>query len=73
MNLTDNILRDILIRRRVLARSRRQSAAIRLMLALSIGTLTAVASTVNAVLIKPYGPVQVDQWVYLWEHPVEQR
>jgi len=69
MNLTDNILRDIQISRRVLARNRWQSAVIILTLALSIGALTSVVSVVSAVLIKPFGPVQTDRWVYLWEHP----
>ena len=53
MNLTDNILRDIQISGRVLARNRWQSAVIILTLALSIGALTSVVSVVSAVLIKP--------------------
>jgi putative ABC transport system permease protein len=39
-----------------------------LTLALGICALTSVFSVVNAVLLKPYGPVNTDRWVYLWEH-----
>jgi len=53
---------------RILMRNRWHSAAIVLTLGVSIGALTSVVSVVSAVLLKPFGPVQTDQWVYLWEH-----
>ena len=55
-------------RLRILTRNRWHSATIMLILALSIGALTSVVSVVSAVLLKPYGPVATDRWVYLWEH-----
>ena len=70
MTLTHDIFRDIKISGRVLARNRWQSAVIVSTLALSISALTSVTSVVSAVLLKPYGPVATDQWVYLWEHPL---
>lgn len=39
-----------------------------LTLALSISALTSVVSVVDAVLLKPYGPLETNRWVYLWEH-----
>ncbi len=70
MNLTNNLMMDFRISARILARNRWQSALIVLTLALSISALTSVVSVVSAVLLKPYGPVQADRWVYLWEHPL---
>src|SRR5580704_1786523 len=68
--MMDNLAQDIKISTRMLLRNRWQTAVIVLTLALSIGALTAVFSVVRTVLLKPYGPVQTDQWVYLWEHPL---
>src|SRR6202050_5613076 len=70
MNLTSHILRDLKVSGRILIRNRWQSAVIVLTLALSISALTSVVSVVSAVLLKSYGPVQTDEWVYLWEHRV---
>ncbi len=64
----NNLIQDFRISGRILARNRWQSALIVLTLALSISALTSVVSVVKTVLLKPYGPVQTDQWVYLWEH-----
>ena len=70
VNLTKNLILDLRVSGRILRRNRWQNALIVLTLALAIGALTSVATVVNAVLLKPYGPVQTDQWVYLWEHPL---
>jgi hypothetical protein len=64
-----NLILDLRVSGRILRRNRWQTAAIVLTLALAIGALTSVVTVVNAVLIEPYGPVQTDRWVYLWEHP----
>jgi hypothetical protein len=64
----NNLIQDFRISGRILARNRWQSALIVLTVALSISELTSVVSVVKTVLLKPYGPVQTDQWVYLWEH-----
>lgn len=69
----NNVILDLRVSGRILRRNRWQSAVIVLTLALAIGALTSVATVVNAVLLKPYGTVQTDQWVYLWEHPPNQR
>lgn len=68
MNLLMNVASDIRFSWRVLLRNRWQSIVIVLTIALAMGTLTAVFSVESAVLLKPFGPVQTDQWVYLWEH-----
>src|SRR5580692_10073757 len=70
MNRMKDLIQDLRISGRILRRNRWQSAVIVLTLALSISALTSVASVVSAVLLKPYGPVQTDRWVYLWEHPL---
>ena len=67
-NLMNNLIQDFKISGRILARNRWQSALIVLTLALSISALTSVVSVVRTVLLKPYGPVQTDQWVHLWDH-----
>jgi predicted permease len=64
----NNLIQEFKVSGRILARNRWQSAVIILTLALSISALTSVVSVVRTVLLKPYGPVQTDQWVYLWEH-----
>jgi putative ABC transport system permease protein len=66
----NNLILDFRISGRILARNRWQSAVIVLTLALSISALTSIVSVVSAVLLKPYGPIQTDLWVYLWEHPL---
>ncbi|HKE24294.1 MAG TPA: ABC transporter permease [Bryobacteraceae bacterium] len=39
-----------------------------LTLALGIGAVATVSSLVNAILLRPYGLLRADEWVYLWEH-----
>jgi predicted permease len=68
MNLFSNVALDLKHSLRILRRNRLQSVVIITTIALSIGALTAVFSVVTAVLLRPYGPVKTDQWVYLWEH-----
>ena len=68
--MINNLAQDLKISGRILLRNRWQSAVIVLTLALAMGSLTAVFSVVRAVLLKSYGPIQTDQWVYLWEHPL---
>lgn len=70
MNLLSGVALDIGFSCRVLVRNRWQSIVIVLTIALAMGALTAVFSVVSAVLLEPFGPVQADQWVYLWEHQV---
>jgi putative ABC transport system permease protein len=70
MNMLQNLMLEVKLGGRILMRSRWQSAVIVLILALSISALTSVASVVSAVVLKPYGPIETDRWVYLWEHPV---
>jgi putative ABC transport system permease protein len=70
MNWMNDVALDLKFSSRILLRNRLQSAVIVATVALAIGVLTAVISVVSAVLLKPYGPVQTDQWVYLWEHPL---
>jgi predicted permease len=70
MNWIGNISLDLRFSGRILLRNRWQSAVVILTIALAIGALTAVSCVVSAVLLKPYGPIQTDQWVYLWEHQI---
>jgi putative ABC transport system permease protein len=62
------LLQDLRYSLRLLWNKRAYSIAVILMLALGIGAFTSVFSVANAVLLKSYGPVKTDQWVYLWEH-----
>lgn len=64
----DNFLQDLRYSARLLWKKRGYSVVVVLTLALGIGAVTSVFSLVSAVLLKPYGPVNTDQWVYLWEH-----
>ncbi len=64
----ENFLQDVRYSARLLWNKRGYSFVVILTLALGIGAVTSVFSVVNAVLLKPYGPVNTDQWVYLWEH-----
>src|ERR1700691_6081561 len=61
---------DLRFSGRVLLRGRWQSTVIVLTIAWAIGALTAVFSVVSAALLKSYGPVETDSWVYIWEHPL---
>jgi putative ABC transport system permease protein len=62
------LLQDVRYSARLLRNKRAYSITVILMLALGIGGFTSVFSVADAVLLKPYGPVKTDQWVYLWEH-----
>jgi len=62
------LLQDLRYSVRLLWNKRAYSITVILMLALGIGVFTSVFSVANAVLLKSYGPVKTDQWVYLWEH-----
>jgi hypothetical protein len=62
------LLQDLRYSVRLLWNKRAYSITVILMLALGIGAFTPVFSVANAVLLKSYGPVKTDQWVYLWEH-----
>jgi len=64
----DTLLQDLRYSARLLWKKRGYSLVVILTLALGIGAVTSVFSVVDAVLLKPYGPVNTDQWVYLWEH-----
>jgi predicted permease len=70
MNWLRNVSLDLRFSGRILIRNRWQSAVIVLTIALAIGALTAVSCVVSAVLLRSYGPLQTDQWVYLWEHQI---
>jgi putative ABC transport system permease protein len=61
---------DLRFSGRVLLRGRWQSTVIVLTIAWAIGALTSVFSVVSAALLKSYGPVEADRWVYIWEHPI---
>lgn len=65
--MTNGILQDLQYGARVLRNKSAYSIVAIVMLAFGIGSATAVFSVVNAVLLKPFGPVDTDQWVYLWE------
>jgi putative ABC transport system permease protein len=65
------LLQDLRYSARLLWNKRGYSIVVVLTLALGIGAVTSIFSVVNAVLLKPYGPVNTDQWVYLWEHRTE--
>ena len=67
-SIMDNFLQDVRYGGRLLWNKRGYSLVTILTLALGIGAVTSVFSVVSAVLLKPYGPVNADQWVYLWEH-----
>lgn len=64
----ENLLQDIRYSARLLARKPTYTVVAVLMLALGIAALTSVFSLLNAVLLRSYGPVDTDRWVYIWEH-----
>jgi putative ABC transport system permease protein len=64
----NTLLQDLNYSARLLWNKRGYTAVVILTLALGIAAVTSVFSVVNAVLLKPYGPVDTDRWVYLWEH-----
>ncbi|HLY40217.1 MAG TPA: ABC transporter permease [Terracidiphilus sp.] len=53
---------------RLLRRKPGYTAVVIVTLALGIGAVTSVVSLVNTVLIRSYGPINPDRWVYIWEH-----
>src|SRR5580700_7815275 len=70
MNMMGMFAIDLRFSARILLRGRWQSAIMVLTIAWAIGALTAVFSVVSAALLKSYGPVETDKWVYIWEHPI---
>jgi putative ABC transport system permease protein len=64
----DTLLQDLRYSARLLRKKPGYSLVVILTLALGIGAVTSVFSVFNAALLKPYGPVNTTQWVYLWEH-----
>lgn len=62
------LLQDLRYSAQLLWNKRAYSITVTLMLGLGIGSFTSVFSVADAVLLKSYGPVRTDQWVYLWEH-----
>jgi putative ABC transport system permease protein len=64
----NTLLQDLRYSARLLWNKPGYSMGLILTLALGICALTSVFSVVNAVLLKPYGPINTDRWVYLWEH-----
>ncbi len=62
-----NLLDDVRFGIRLLARNRAQSLIIIGTLALAIAAFTSVFAVVTAIMLKSYGPVNADRWVYLWE------
>jgi predicted permease len=69
----NTLLQDLRYSARLLWNKRGYSIGLILTLALGICALTSVFSVVNAVLLKPYGPVNTDRWVYLWEHRLKSK
>jgi putative ABC transport system permease protein len=68
VRIMDNFLQDLRYSARLLWKKRGYRLVVILTLALGIGAVTSVFSVFDAALLKPYGPVNTDQWVYLWEH-----
>ncbi|HEX8880601.1 MAG TPA: hypothetical protein VF749_11255, partial [Candidatus Acidoferrum sp.] len=64
----ESMLQDIRYSARLLARKPTYTGVVVLTLALGIAALTSVFSLLNAVLLRSYGPIDTDRWVYIWEH-----
>ena len=64
----ENFTQDLRYSLRLLRKKPGYTAVLLLTLALGIAAVTSVFSLVNAVLLRPYGPIETDRWVYLWEH-----
>ena len=62
------LLQDVRHSVRLIRKKPLYSSVVLLTLALGIAALTAVVSLVDAVLLEPYGPIDSDRWVYVWEH-----
>lgn len=67
------VLRELRISARIIARNRLQNIVVVLTLGLAISALTSVFSVVSAVMLKPYGALETDRWVYLWEQRLNDR
>ncbi|MBA0087391.1 MAG: ABC transporter permease, partial [Acidobacteria bacterium Pan2503] len=61
-------MQDIRYSARLLARKPTYTVVLVLMLAFGIAALTSVFSLLSAVLLRSYGPIDADRWVYIWEH-----
>ena len=61
-------MQDIRCSARLLARKPTYTVVVVLMLAFGIAALTSVFSLLSAVLLRSYGPIDTDRWVYIWEH-----
>ena len=64
----ENLVRDVRYSARLLRKKPGYTAVVVLTLALGIAAVTSVFSIGNAVLLQPYGPMDTDRWVYVWEH-----
>lgn len=64
----ENLLQDVRYSARLLGRKPTYTFVAVLMLALGIAALTSVFSLLNTVLLRSYGPIDTDRWVYIWEH-----
>src|SRR5215467_8140908 len=64
----ENLLQDIRYNARLLVKRPTYTSIVVLTLALGIAALTSVFSLLSAVLLRSYGPVDTDRWVYIWEH-----
>lgn len=64
----ENLLPDIRYSARLLLKKPAYTTVVVLTLALGIAAVTSVFSLVNAALLRSYGPIETDRWVYLWEH-----
>ncbi len=62
------LLREVRYAARLLRKKPLYTAVVLLTLALGIAAVTAVISLVNAVFFQPFGPVNANRWVYIWEH-----
>jgi predicted permease len=64
----ENLTQDLRYSVRLLRKKPGYTSIVLLTLALGIAAVTSVFSLVNAVLLRSYGPIDTDRWVYLWEH-----
>jgi putative ABC transport system permease protein len=62
----NTLLQDLRYSARLLWKRRGYGIVVVLTLVVGIGALTSVFSVVNAVFLKPYGPIDANRWVYLW-------
>jgi putative ABC transport system permease protein len=62
------LLQDVRYAVRLLRKKALYTAVVVVTLALGIAAVTAVVSLVKAALLQPYGPIDANRWVYIWEH-----